>query len=191
MRRSGFITRIDASGAGMLQGSGRPTLTPTLSLEGRGSYEASSGIERGILSLVLCAATVGLLSCGIACQVNMPGSEPPPNGDGTVTFSGDVQPLLSAVCAGCHSPGGAAMLAGIPMDLRSATAYDDVVNQPSVQDPTWTLVVPGDAESSLLFLKVSMDDPPIGDRMPRFAPPLSAAQIEAIRDWIDQGALDD
>lgn len=151
------------------------------------TIQRNSQRERGVY---LWAATVGLLTCGLACQVDMQVNEPPPTRGGTVSFSTDIQPLLSTACTGCHSPGGAAMLAGIPMDLRAATAYEDIVNQPSVQDATWTLVAPRNAQASLLFQKISSDDPPVGDRMPRFAPPLSAAQIELIRDWIDQGALD-
>lgn len=50
------------------------------------------------------------------------------------------------------------------------------------------LVVPGDAEHSMLFLKVSMAEPPCGERMPFSTMPLAAAEIELIRAWIDGGA---
>ena len=65
-----------------------------------------------------------------------------------------------------------------------------LVDQLSVQRNDLTLVVPGDSASSLLFQKVSTDNPPVGLRMPRFAPPLSESEIDLIREWIDQGALD-
>ncbi len=139
--------------------------------------------------LVLSAVTVGLLACGLACQESLQDSEPPPPRGGTVSFEQDLVPLLRTACTGCHSPGGSAAISGIPMILTADQAYDAIVAQPSVQDPAWTLVVPGDAESSLLYLKVSSDTPPVGVRMPRFSPVLSATQIGLIRDWIDQGAL--
>jgi mono/diheme cytochrome c family protein len=135
------------------------------------------------------AATVGLLAGGLACQVNLPVSEPPPPSGGTVSFAAQIQPILTTACTGCHSPGGSAMLDGIPMDLREGEAYDAVVHRPSAQDAEWTLVVPGDSGSSLLYLKVSSDSPPVGVRMPRFSPTLSPSEIELIGDWIDQGAL--
>jgi len=142
------------------------------------------------LVLPIWAATVGLLAGGLACQVNVPVSEPPPGRGGTVSFATQVRPILVNNCSGCHSPGGAAVVNnGIAMHLTEGEAYDSIVNQPSGQDATWTLVVPGDSSSSLLYLKVSTDNPPVGVRMPRFAPRLSGAEIGLIRDWIDQGAL--
>ena len=75
------------------------------------------------------------------------------------------------------------------MHLTEGESYDAIVNQPSVQDASWTRVVPGDSAKSLLYLKVSSNNPPVGVRMPRFTPPLSGTDIGLIRDWIDQGAL--
>ena len=151
---------------------------------------SSNGIRAPRFVFPIWAATVGLLASGLACQVNVPVSEPPPERGGTVSFATQIQPILVTYCSGCHSPGGAAVVNnGIPMHLTEGEAYDAIVNQPSVQDATWTLVVPGDSASSLLFLKVSSDNPPVGVRMPQFSPPLSEAEIGLIRDWIDQGAL--
>lgn len=108
----------------------------------------------------------------------------------TVSYAQDVQPILTMACAGCHSPGGAADLQLIPMYLREGESYAAIVNQPSVQLDDVVLVVPGDSASSLLYVKVSSDDPPIGMRMPRYAPVLTEDEIALIREWIDQGALD-
>lgn len=49
-------------------------------------------------------------------------------------------------------------------------------------------VVPGEAHESLLYQKVSMDSPPMGESMPYGGPPLSDEQVDLIGDWIDQGA---
>lgn len=153
---------------------------------------------RWTLSVSLVGLGMSLIACGGSVTPSAPDSGPGerdggPDGtpsDEMISFAREVQPILAVNCAGCHSPGGAADLDGILLTLTGDVAYDMLINQPSVQDPAFTFVVPGDAESSLLLGKVSSDNPPIGDRMPRFAPPLTAAQIALIRDWINQGAKD-
>ena len=132
---------------------------------------------------LICVSIVVLTGCGTVVN------EPPPS-DVPVSFSRDIQPVLTANCAGCHSPGGAADLAGIEVFLREGESYDLIVNRQSVQDPNWTIVKPGDPANSLLYLKVSSNNPPVGVRMPRFAPPLAPAQIDTIRRWIEEGAED-
>ncbi len=138
------------------------------------------------------------LSLGITCVVaahltgcGTPGAVPSPNGDdanGEVAFSARVQPIFTTNCAGCHSAGGIADQSGIALRLVSGESFDLLVNQQSVQNSALTLVIPGDAESSLLFQKISSDNPPVGLRMPRFVAPLSDADVQTIRNWIDQGA---
>lgn len=148
--------------------------------------------RRLLLFASLFSAAV-LMGCQAAPQSpdgpESPGMETPDNGD-TVSFADDVQPIFTARCAGCHSSGGAAELAGIELLLTSNVAHNLLVNQRSVQNSDLILVVPGDANASLLFQKVNSDSPPVGGRMPQFQPALSQAQIDVIRDWIDQGALD-
>ena len=113
----------------------------------------------------------------------------PPDTSGTVSFSTDIQPILTTTCGGCHSANGIADLSGIALRLTQAESYDGMVNQLSVQDTSLTLVIPGNSTASLVYQKVSSDAPPVGDRMPQFAPALSAAEILLIQNWIDQGAL--
>jgi hypothetical protein len=111
------------------------------------------------------------------------------SGDGVVSFSKDVLPLLVDRCSVCHVEGGIADVQGIPVRLDQARAYDQIVNKPSVQGD-FTLVVPGDAEASLVYQKIDAGIPPVGARMPLGGPFLDADSIEAIEDWINQGALD-
>ncbi len=106
-----------------------------------------------------------------------------------VFFSADIQPILNERCINCHFPGGFAQMVGIPWDFREETAFDDIVEQSSIQDGSFTLVVPGDADSSLLFLKVSSESPPVGSMMPLGGPPLADSEVALIRAWIEQGAL--
>ena len=106
-----------------------------------------------------------------------------------MSFATDILPILTVECGGCHSPGGIADVAGIELQLTANEAFNRAVGQPSVQDPSLTIIVPGDSASSLLFLKISSNTPPVGIRMPQSAPPLSANEITLIQTWIDQGAL--
>ena len=124
------------------------------------------------------------------------GDDQPDDGDGQpdepgemVFFSSDIQPILNDRCISCHVPGGFAQDQGIPLDLNEDAAFDDLVDQASAQDATVMLVVPGDPESSLMFLMVSSESPPVGSMMPLGGPPLADGEIELIRLWIEQGAL--
>ena len=106
-----------------------------------------------------------------------------------VSFKDQIQPILNTDCFRCHRVNGEADLFGIALQVGEEVAFELLVNQPSSLDANLTLVVPGDAASSLLFNKVASDTPPTGARMPLREAPLSAESIELIRDWIDQGAL--
>ena len=111
--------------------------------------------------------------------------------DDTISFERDVQPIFTAFCATCHVEDGLADLRGIALRLTEAEALDGLIGGMSVQDPSLAFVVPGDSASSLLYLKVSMVDPPVGDRMPFAILPLEDDEIAIIKDWIDQGAAVD
>lgn len=140
--------------------------------------------------LVSYAATVALGMMLTSCPAEIDLRVDNDDDNRVVSFVDDVQPVLTATCAGCHSPGGGADFFGISLQLTADVSYGLLVNQPSVLNPELTLVVPGDASSSFFWEKVSSTSPSIGDGMPRFAPALSQAQIDLIRDWIDQGARD-
>ncbi len=133
------------------------------------------------------SASAALLWVGGACQTDVP-MPAPPSGN-AVSFSGDIQPIFNASCSGCHSAGGFAAIQGIALRLTAGESFNGLVNQASSQQANLTLVVPGDSASSLLFQKVSSNTPPIGSTMPLFGGPLSAVQSGLIRDWIDQGAM--
>ncbi|NOS99539.1 MAG: hypothetical protein HOP29_02810 [Phycisphaerales bacterium] len=123
-----------------------------------------------------------------ACQgpANLPGQA---TGE-VVSYADHIQPMLTAKCVSCHQEGGLADLVGIALRATPGEAHDSMVNQPSVQDPTLMLIVPGDAEASLIYQKVSSDSPPVGMRMPSLGAPLTSDELALLRDWINQGALD-
>ncbi len=90
-----------------------------------------------------------------------------------IDFARDIQPLLSENCFHCHGPDAANRAADLRLDQ---------------QDGAETMLTPGDREDSELFRRIAATDddelmpPPDSNRT------LTAAQIELIGRWIDQGA---
>ena len=130
--------------------------------------------------------TAALALCAVLSVAGCPATTDPTDTSTATTFVADVLPIFQGQCIGCHAEGG---FSGITLELTEESGYDRIVNQPSAQDASFTLVVPGDADASLLYLKVSSNTPPVGSRMPFFRTPLSDDDIEVIRNWIDQGAV--
>jgi len=95
-----------------------------------------------------------------------------------VSFSQDVQPIFDAYCVSCHPPSGS-------LDLRPGYSYNDIVNVPA-SNYNGILVVPGDAEASVLYKKIDGSGA-YGPNMP-LGGMLSSTQIAIIRNWINQGA---
>ena len=87
----------------------------------------------------------------------------------TVDFNRDVQPILIARCSGCHGP--QQQMNGLRVDIAEALL---------------NVVVPGDSGASKLIQRVSSTKKGFG--MPPVGAPLTAAEIELLRAWIDQGA---
>jgi mono/diheme cytochrome c family protein len=94
--------------------------------------------------------------------------------------------VFGVICVACHVPGGPG-----PMPLDSAAAsYQNLVGVPSVEIQGLLRVAPGSAEFSYLVHKIEGRPSIVGQRMPPPPrPSLTAEQIAAIREWIDDGAL--
>lgn len=85
---------------------------------------------------------------------------------------------------GCH---------GLPapeqgMNLSDGNTYAYTVGVSSVELSIYKRVSPRDAADSYLYMKIAGDPRIAGDRMP-FGGRLSDMEIEAVRAWIDAGAL--
>ena len=122
------------------------------------------GLHKTVLSVLLPAA---LLACSAEEQVS---------------FARNVKPTLDQYCLECHQPGGAGFEAS-GLDLSS---YDGVM-QGTRNGP---MVIPGDSMgSNLVVLMEGRADPSI--KMPHGTRiKVSAAEIETVKTWIDQGAKD-
>ncbi len=111
-----------------------------------------------------------------------------PLGDKTVSLSptlGSIQAnIFTPVCVPCHT--GAAAPLGLA--LNEGVAWNNLVDAPSVEDPTMSRVAPGDADASYLVWKIEGRPGIVGARMPRGLPPLSAEEIGVIRSWVNDGA---
>ena len=90
------------------------------------------------------------------------------------SFSADISPILTNRCAipGCHVAGGPH---GI--DLRT---YDSL----KAGGDDGAIVIADDAKESEVVKQI------VQGRMPPGGPPLEAAQIQLIIDWINEGAKD-
>ncbi|MHC5114246.1 MAG: DUF2231 domain-containing protein [Planctomycetota bacterium] len=96
-----------------------------------------------------------------------------------VSFEERIQPILESHCLRCHGP--RRQLGKLRLDSL-ADLLDTARDAP--------IIVPGDAAASVLFRRIALpaDDP---DRMPAKGDPLSPAQIDLVRAWIDAGAMID
>jgi len=108
----------------------------------------------------------GLVCCSVL--VSIAGAADP------VNFARDIEPVLEKHCLVCHGP--QQQMSGLRLDQKEAALKGGA----SGQD-----IKPGDSAGSRLIRLVTGADgkvmPPVGAR-------LSAAEIELLRAWIDQGA---
>ena len=93
-----------------------------------------------------------------------------------VDYARDVKPILARHCVSCH--GAERPKSGLRLDTAAA-AIRGGKDGPAV--------VPGKAGESPLYLAVIGEGD--GERMPLKRPPLPPAQVEALRAWIEAGAV--
>jgi mono/diheme cytochrome c family protein len=92
-----------------------------------------------------------------------------------VDFVRDVEPIFSAACVRCHAAG-----------LEQGQLRLDTREGFSRGGASGPAVVAGDGRQSLLFQRLVLEDPQ--KRMPWLSDPLTPAQIDTVRRWIDEGA---
>ncbi len=116
---------------------------------------------------LFCVMLSTLMLTGCFYDEGEPDPGPP---DGVVSYSLDIQPIFNTHCTSCH-PG----IVESP-DLSEGNSYG------SISDGIY--IIPNNIEVSLLYQRI------IGN--PSIMPPngsLSASEINLIRNWIEQGAL--
>ncbi len=98
----------------------------------------------------------------------------------SIDFDREIRPILADKCYACHGPNESSREGGFRIDQKeSAIAEADSGSQP---------VVPGDAMSSEVYLRLITDDEDL--RMPPedSGKSLTPSEIRLVQNWIDQGA---
>jgi hypothetical protein len=137
-------------------------------------------------SALYAALLAGCAGNGAGLDVN--GRPLPPGGSNggplTADFASIQQNVFTPICTVCHAGGGA------PQGLRldATNSYALLVGVPSTEVPSILRVKPGDPDNSYLIQKLE-GHAAVGAQMPFGGPPLPAATIAVIRQWITDGAL--
>ncbi len=100
-------------------------------------------------------------------------------GGGAVDFSRDIRPILSDNCYQCHGPDEKARKAKLRLDTREGAFR--------VKDGK-TVILPGKSAESELVQRLTSTDPDEVMPPPKANRKLTAAQIDQLRRWVDQGA---
>jgi mono/diheme cytochrome c family protein len=93
-----------------------------------------------------------------------------------VDFSRDIQPLLAKRCVACHGPD--TKEAGLRLDDRAGAIGE--------LDSGSRAIVPAKAAESEILARITSTNPDL--QMPPEGPRLSPAQVDMLRQWIDEGA---
>lgn len=120
------------------------------------------------------------LCCGALLSATPKGKttdDAPSRSERSLDFAEDVQPILRRHCYRCH--GDKNQEASLQLNRR-ADAF-------GVGDSDEPVIVKGDPKESLLIKRIVNEDD--GDIMPLDGDPLSAAEIELLKTWIDEGAV--
>ena len=89
-----------------------------------------------------------------------------------VDYTTEIQPIFDNNCATCHIPG-----------------YSGGLNLSNYQNLMSTgVVVPGDYQSSLLYVRIILPESAAGDMPPNGS--LTQGEIDLIATWIEEGALE-
>lgn len=92
--------------------------------------------------------------------------------------------VLTPICAQCHFGNNAPL--GLRMDSIDASIAN-LIDVDSATNATFKRVLPGDAENSFLYLKIT-GAAIAGNQMPLGQSPLEANTQNVIKQWIDSGA---
>jgi hypothetical protein len=138
-------------------------------------------------------ATLFMLGCAAGCAGNGEGldqnGQPISGGGGAGgPISADFQSIqdhvFTPICSKCHI--GASAPEGLQLD--AAHSYNLLVGVPSAEQPNLLRVKPSDPDDSYLVHKIEGLPGIVGGQMPLGETPLPQATIDAMRQWITDGA---
>jgi hypothetical protein len=137
-------------------------------------------ITKGLFGVIL-IFSFGLWSCADHITESREENGPVQGKKVPATIQSDIF-NKSCALSGCHN-------GSVSPNLTPDAAYGNIVGVPSDQKSNLNRIEPGDPGKSYLYLKITGDNSITGARMPNGGPPLSAAEIETIRIWIENGAV--
>ena len=98
-----------------------------------------------------------------------------------IEFNRQIRPILSDKCFRCHGNDPRARQADLRLDLRDRAIAELETGSAAI--------TPGNSSKSELIARITSDDDDFRMPLPESGKTLSAAEIELLRRWIDQGAL--
>lgn len=123
-----------------------------------------------LMSILFRGTLVGLCFCVAGTAV----------ADEPIRFGRDVLPILSANCYACHGPDQSERKAGLRLDQES---------EAKAEHDSGATIVAGDPLASVVFQRITSGDPDAIMPPPDSHRQLTAAQIDILRRWIEQGAV--
>jgi uncharacterized protein (TIGR03118 family) len=110
----------------------------------------------------------------------------------TVTLTQLQAKIFTPICSVCHT-GGGTVLPSV-QNLTAGHTFANIVNVPSIEQPTLLRIKPNDPTNSYLLQKIEGAPGISGSRMPLGCgssanPCLDQATIDLVKTWISQGAL--
>lgn len=149
-----------------------PTCSDFEVLIGGGPAELGVG-ESKTVTVAFHPTAGGLVACSVEVGPDCPIVDV--TGFGTsVSYASDIEPMLTSRCAACHDfvgPG-------------SPPSYDRLL----FDFGGFGYIRPFDLENSWIYQRVK--SPPVGDRMPQGGPYFTDQEVDNVRQWILEGALE-
>lgn len=141
--------------------------------------------KRVAASLLLAVWAAGCAGNGDGLDQN---GQPIAGSGTTGPITADLQSIehnvFTPICSKCHVGAGAPE--GLQLD--AAHAYNLLVGVPSAEEPSLLRVNPGNPNASYLLLKIEGAAGTDGSQMPLGETPLQQPTIDAIRQWVANGA---
>ncbi|HVN76704.1 MAG TPA: PKD domain-containing protein, partial [Thermoanaerobaculaceae bacterium] len=154
-----------------------------------GHWDFGDGVSAGGLSVTHTFSTAGTFTVSFTVTDSQSLTSAPAHRTVTVaaaltgTLTSIQANIFTPICSHCHPPNQGE-------DLRGGKSFASIVNVPSTEQPSVLRVKPGDPDNSYLYQKITGAAGISGSRMP-LGGTLTAAQIQAIHDWIVAGAPND
>jgi hypothetical protein len=150
-------------------------------------------LHAGPLLVPLAAVAAFAAACSSSSSSSPPPAAPPAPPATPATFSDVYTQVVAKSCTPCHTAAGQEGIKFGMLDMTSqAAAYSNLVNVAGAGDQCGgkgTRVVPGKPDSSIFYLKISLDDPtPCGAKMPLGMPAVTQEQADLVESWINAGA---